>query len=343
MNRILWVAVAEARGHLMRALLMRALMLDAGVVVDIATTDDLGRRFVAAAGVDAEVLPGGFHLVYDGRQNLDRAATERAFERYLMRGLVRDLRWLGRKRDDCDLVVNDSFHPALLAATLLPFGQRSRVVNVYGEHLRAAVTRELDDGRRFLFDRALGRAREVVHTLELPLHDRMRPLIAAPKRLPKRGTAAVYLNPRFSEPRVADAIERAVDEAGLELHAVGECMAHRPRWRATDARLCDAIAAADVLIAAPGMGTLSQVHAYGTPFVALMSDQPEQRLNARFFPAGARKVHVGAPALGRDLCTAIAQVRAHPTPSCSVAAIRERWRDRFIELLSGSQPRRNAA
>lgn len=344
MNSVLWIAVAEARGHLMRALLMRELMLEAGIVIDIATTHEAGRRFVAASGVDAAVLPGGFRLHYDERQNLDRANTRRAFERYLARGLGRDLRWLRARRDRHALVVDDSLHPAVLAAALMPGRLRRQIVNVHGEHLRDAVFAEASGPERHLLARALRRSRaEVIHSLELPLHDRLRPLIAKPRPKPRSGFAAVYLNPRFCDPRLAAAIEAAVEQAGLARHAVGEGFAERDGWRAVDPRLCDAIAAAEVLIAAPGMATLSQAHAYGTPLVALSSDQPEQRLNLRYLPEGARSVRIASPSFARDLREAITAARtAGPVPS-SVDTIRTRWKQRFIELCRSSATRRRAA
>src|SRR5205823_4613604 len=88
--------------------------------------------------------------------------------------------------------------------------------------------------------------------------------------------AVVYLNPHFRDPAIADAVERALAAAGFAIHAVGEGYARRPGWRAHDPALADAIGAADLLVSAPGLGAISQARALRVPFLALVSDQPEQ-------------------------------------------------------------------
>lgn len=348
-HRILWLAVAEARGHLMRARLIRELLAPAGITVDIATTKASGRRFLADAGVSCTVLPGGFELIYDDRQNLQVERSRRAFQRYAARGAIADMRVVARWAARYDLLVNDSFHPALASAALVSAAWRRKIVDVYGENLHAAVLAQLDRqpaSFRFLFERALSQSRaHVVHTLEDCRFDRSRlpPLLAEPQPLHRREPlAAVYLNPRFSDPTLATSIERAVRAAGLELHAVGEGFAGRPGWRPTDPALADVVAGAEVLIAAPGMGSLGQAHAYGTPLIALVSDQPEQRMNLRFLPANARPLFIDVPAFERELARAIAN-RAPRRPHHATRAIRARWRETFVSLVETTQNLRRQA
>ena len=118
MSRILWIAVADARGHLMRAHLARRLLAEDGVVVDIATTSDEGVRVLGSLGTPARRFGRGYTLAFDARQNLDRAETERRLLRYLFGALRADLRSLAQLAARYAVVVNDSFHPALLLAPL---------------------------------------------------------------------------------------------------------------------------------------------------------------------------------------------------------------------------------
>jgi UDP-N-acetylglucosamine:LPS N-acetylglucosamine transferase len=89
--------------------------------------------------------------------------------------------------------------------------------------------------------------------------------------------AVVYLNPYFKDAALAEAIDASL--AGFHVHAVGEGYGDRPGWRARDAALGDAVAAADVFVSAAGIGALSLARATGVPMIALATDQPEQRRN----------------------------------------------------------------
>ncbi len=52
--------------------------------------------------------------------------------------MLRDIGQLQRRLRDVDLVINDSFHPALLYMGMLP-GWRRKVVHVYGASLKVAL------------------------------------------------------------------------------------------------------------------------------------------------------------------------------------------------------------
>lgn len=142
--RIVWLAAADARGHLMRAHVMRQVLARRGARVDVVTTSEEGRAFLAALGTPAEVLSCHYGVAFDARQNLARARTEACVLRYLCtpsRGAA-DLARLAALARGAVYVVND-FHPLLLAA-----GSRGReprgplpcpVVHVYGENLWRAI------------------------------------------------------------------------------------------------------------------------------------------------------------------------------------------------------------
>ncbi len=336
MKRVHWIAVAEARGHLMRAHLAKRLLAEDGVAVDIATTSDAGVSFLRALGTEATRFGCGYALAFDARQNLDRAETERRLLRYLFRSVRSDLRELPLGA----IVVNDSFHPALLLAPILR--PDLHLVNVYGEHLLAAVAdhplpfaaaRYAATVRRLC---ALAHAR-IEHTLDDDRSSdgtlfRVPPLIDVPRAIPRPSNrlAVVYLNPHFRDPELACAIERAL--AGFTIHAVAEGYADRPGWRAHDARLIDRVQAADLIVAAPGMGTLAQVRELGTPMVALVSDQPEQRANLRYLDP-ARSAVIALDRLGdlREAAVRLSRLERHPNPTDS----RARWREVFRRILNG--------
>jgi hypothetical protein len=89
----------------------------------------------------------------------------------------------------------------------------------------------------------------------------------------------MYLNPYFRAPELGERLERALRARGYRLHAVGEGMAGRPGWRAYEPNLAEVAAASDLLVAAPGMGSLGQAQLFGVPYLALCTDQPEQAQN----------------------------------------------------------------
>jgi hypothetical protein len=372
--RIVWLAAADARGHLMRAHLMRGLLARRGVDVDVITTSPEGRAFLAALGTPAEVLSCHYGVAFDDRQNMARARTEACVLRYLFapgRGAA-DLARLNARCRGAACVVND-FHPLLLVGT-----PPCPVVHVYAENLWRAIEGNFDGrgpallGRgygalaRALRDRALAR---VEHTLRAPFageHDparathRLLPILAAPRRpaaevrttlglAPRARLAAVYLNPHFSDPRVAEAIEAALAAEGFHMHAVCEGFAGRPGWRPYDPSFVEVTAAADLLVSAPGMGAVGQARILGTPFVALVTDQPEQRENLGFFGPGdpLAAVELAAPGplplharireAAARLVAGAPPALARPSAAAAVAAIQARWAEVFVSLAAGAR------
>ncbi len=129
--RILYLATADARGHLMRAQLLSRALIERGAEVRVLTTSDEGATFLGEFGIAAEVLSRHYAVQFDAQQNMQRAATDRNVARYLFdpRHMLRDIWRLRRLMADVDLLVNDSFHPALLVMGCLP-GWRRKVVHV---------------------------------------------------------------------------------------------------------------------------------------------------------------------------------------------------------------------
>ncbi|MDI1480123.1 hypothetical protein [Polyangium sp. y55x31] len=322
--RIVWLAAADARGHLMRAHLVRGLLARRGIRVDVMTTSEEGRTFLQALGTPSELLSAHYSLAYDAHQNMARARTEACILRYLFtpsRGAA-DLGRLSEFARGAAYVVND-FHPLLLLGGSRPAGEGHAlpcpVVHVYGENIWRAIEGHFE-GRgpaiahkgfgalvRALRDRAHAR---IEHTLAAPLAGdgdparrsyRLLPIVAAPQRsaadvraslglAPGARLAAVYLNPHFADPAVASAIEESLAAEGYVMHAVGEGYTARPAWRPYDPDFGSVAAAADLLVSAPGMGAVGMARIFGVPLLALLTDQPEQRQNTSVFascPAGA--------------------------------------------------------
>jgi len=349
-GRILYVALADARGHLMRAHLLRAMLAPVGVDVDIVTTSGEGRQFLDVLGSPSEVLSQRFRVEVDAAHNVRRGATDARVLRYVFdpRGAVRDLAWLSARARGAVFVVSDSFHPGLMFA---PPGMR--LVHVYGENMWNAVAGNLDGrapavarGYRWLIHRLKARAfGHVEHVLSARgaawrgNHVRLPPIIPLPGAVARRAarSAVVYLNPHFRDPAIASAIEAALARGGYDVHAVGEGYANRPGWRGCDPALADRVAAADVLISGAGMGALGMARAFGVPLLALSSAQPEQRANLASLPAGISVRAVPARASAGELAAALASLPPRVAafdPRARAEAIHDLWTDVFVRLVA---------
>ncbi|HVH41260.1 MAG TPA: hypothetical protein VM925_02925 [Labilithrix sp.] len=362
-SRILYLALADARGHLMRAHVLRGVLAPRGVDLDVVTTSREGSAFLASLGTPSSILSEHFRVVFEGCHDMSRDKTDRCVRDYCLdpRRALRDVARLREMARGADLVVDDSLHPALLLAPLLP-GNRMRVVHLFGENIWAAAAGNFE-GRgagvmETIYPRALRQMRDaafacIMHTSkphEPPPTDRTYvapPIIAAPSRDarevraslalgPGQRLAAVYLNPHFENPRVAAAIEAALGAHGYRMFAVGEGYAGRPGWIASDADLASVVAAADVYISGAGMGALAQSRAFGTPLVALLGNQPEQLDNAR----DARTTHgafasvmLGTTNLEAELGQAILRLRSVRGTRSNVRAIHGHWTAIFLDLI----------
>lgn len=355
-QRVVWLAVADGRGHLMRAHLMRQLLGREGVRVDVVTTSPEGARFLEAVGTPSRVLAPGFRIVYDEQQNLARRDTERLVLRYLLspRRIHSDLRNLRPLMEGADLVVND-FHPLLLALPM--FGQdpyEARIVHLYGQNLWGALEEHLH-GRTpalvdKLFQQRVRRLRSrafgtVEHSLAVspgsverrgPHAVRLAPIVPTLRSRPEavrrrlgvgrdERLATVYLNPYFRDPRLGARLERALLARGYRLHAVGEGMVGRPGWRPYEPHLAEVTAASDLLVAAPGMGSLGQTQLFGVPYLAVRTDQPEQAQN--LLQLGSQAVRAFHPSMDDDDALARALVELERCPQ-------QRWHERPSPLIA---------
>lgn len=308
--RLLLMATADARGHLMRGQLLYHALRARGAQVSVWTTSDEGQRFLAEFGVPAEVLSRHYAVVFDSRQKMRPVPTDLRVISYffLPWHMLRDIRRLAREFHGVDLIVNDSFHPALVVmGGLDPW--RDRTVHIYGQSLRESLEENFT-GRlwgpvarffrwwvRFGLSRARGR---LVHDFAFSLpasSDPAKPEHHLPTPLavvnPGAGAGhparkvAVYLNPHFSDPALAEALETALREAlgeqGPEdggIFLLGEGYAQRPGWHPYAKDWMEIAARAELLVSAPGMAALATAQALGKPVVLIVTAQPEQQRNA---------------------------------------------------------------
>ncbi|CAB3760787.1 hypothetical protein GQ57_07020 [Burkholderia sp. MSh2] len=360
MPRIVYLATADARGHLMRAQLLVHALRAAGAQVDVLTTSDEGQAFLAAFGIDAAVLSRHYAVQFDERQNMLRDATDRNVAHYVFRPtrMLRDIARLRTLVRDAALVINDSFHPALLFMGAMP-GWRRRVVHVYGGSLRRALTANFDArlppvlARAFArivdwqIDSALGR---IEHDFAYEVADaaqRSHPHCRLPTPVPvvngppvcEPAAAAVYLNPHFRDVALADALSAGMRDAGLAAHRVGEGYAGHDGWSGVDADWATRAAHAPLIVSAPGMAALSIARVYRRPILLVQSDQPEQASNAAR-AARLQLVHRvvtwrgDAAAFRREVGQAAAALMRDPGTPAGTSAGREQARARVAAWTS---------
>jgi hypothetical protein len=306
--RILYLATADARGHLMRAQLLVHALRRSGAHVDVLTTSDAGQRFLAGFGIASTILSRHYAVQFDVHQNMLRDATNRNVAHYMFHPgrMLRDVLRLRRQLRGTHLLVNDSFHPAVLFMGALPFWRR-KVVHVYGGSLRQALTSNFEGNYPGFFSRLFKRVVDwQIDTARARLeHDFAYAVtdadghaswrlptpvpLAGVREAPEPASAAIYLNPHFRDVALADALCAGIGDAGLAAHRVGEGYAGRDGWLAVDADWPSRAAHAHVIVSAPGMAALSIALVYGRPIILVLTDQPEQASNA------ARAAELGVP------------------------------------------------
>lgn len=317
--RILYLATADARGHLMRAQLLARALRASGMAVDVLTTSEAGRIFLNRFGIDAPILSLHYAMHFDASQNMRRKESDANVLRYMLHParMLCDIWRLRSLFKRTDLVVNDSFHPALLFMGCVP-GWRHKVVHVYGASLRRAVESNFE-GRMPAWAAAL--FRNIVSAQIDASHARLEhdfcypepeqhaglnfrlptPVALAPPPdagAPPPAEAAVYLNPHFRDPALAEALERALAhaltpmqrtaaqgsaraaEGRSPLHLIGEGYGGRAGWQAQDTAWVERAAHSRLIVSAPGMAALSVALVYRRPILLIVTEQPEQQANA---------------------------------------------------------------
>jgi len=139
-KRFLFVATADARGHLMRTQLLYHGLRKKGIAVQVLTTSESGAAFLAKFGIHAPVISSHYSVLFDSAQNMRQLATDLRIAAYVLLPwrMIRDISVLSVLFKQVDIVINDSFHPALLVmGVFAPW--RKKIVHVYGSSLRLAL------------------------------------------------------------------------------------------------------------------------------------------------------------------------------------------------------------
>ena len=334
-SRVLtYLALADGRGHLMRAHLVSELLDDRAV--NVLTTSSSGARFFRELNPKraVSVLPGGFHIPMQ-RADLDERAVQVETARYLSRpsGLMRDVRAIKALVPPSGVLVVDSFHPAALFVGLT---HARDTVLVHAEHVRRTALART----KAPFDRLLQRALErmpVVEASLAPTHaEQLYPLTAAPRPVARtRPAVVVYLNPNLCRAVDACALTAGLRAEGLDVVGIG------PREAglvSSDPNLVDHIASARAVIAAPGIATSAQALLLRRPLVALLGAQPEQRANfAQLIELGAQAsaVELDRTDVTREIVRAtldLSQSSSRPDLE-ALNENRARWRARITQEI----------
>lgn len=365
-RRIIWLAAADARGHLVRAHVMRQRLAECGIDVHVFTTSQTGVDVLDQFGTPAALLESDDRVEFDERQNLDVSGTARRILRYLADPdqFLEDFARLRTAGQHAVCVVND-FHPALLIGGFLGSADMP-IVHLHGSNLWRAIARPF---RRPvgslvnpLYERLLRRLRHAgrARVVHKPLADfeatwsdddqvELPPLVPAAGGSGRHdaaadssggATIATYLNPHFRDPTIARSIERLAERVDADLYAVGEGFADRDGWQGCDPDFAARAATADLLISAPGMGTVGMSRTYGTPCLMMLTDQPEQRRNARRMLAASDvppcdAVEVESPRLYKAMVNMAEPLLAADSPPARnrVDEVHGAWTDAFDQLV----------
>lgn len=300
--RLIYLATADARGHLMRAQLLTHALRAHGATVEVLTTSDDGVAFLAGFGIEATLLSRHYAVQFDTHQNMLRGATDANVASYLFHPgrMLRDIGKLRARLRHADLIVNDSFHPALMFMGCLPFWRR-KVVHVYGASLRHALETNFQDRvpgwlaglfRRIVVLQLARSRAQLEHEFSYPTaptndgraYRLPTPVAVVPPAADAAADAApratVYLNPHFADPALATALESGLADAGAHAHLVGEGYAQLPGWLARDTDWVARAVAGQLIVSAPGMAALSIAMVYRRPILLVLTEQPEQQINA---------------------------------------------------------------
>lgn len=313
MKKILYLATADARGHLMRAQLLTHHLEKQGIIVELLTTSDEGQRFFEVFGLSATIFTRSYYVEFDDQQNMQESKTNRRIARYcffpwyMLADIMRLKRMIGK--NNYALIINDSFHPALIHA---PFLGVKNVVHIHGETLKRSLYNNFDVNLKFIrkmyhryLDFFLSRAKgELVHGQAIDQCEmiekgwRLPNPIQAPSRsqaetyvhyklITDRPLAIIYLNPHFQNSELILKLEALLRENNWQFIGISEYFGNRPHWQKFSDDFANLVHASDLLISAGGMAALKMAKIQHCPLIAISTNQPEQAQNLNMFKHSA--------------------------------------------------------
>lgn len=308
--RILYLATADARGHLMRGQLLAHYLQAQGDEVDVLTTSEAGVDFLANFGITSTIFTLFYYVEFDQHQNMRALATDWRVIRYFFFPwhMLKDIYRLKQKlkQTPYDLIINDSLHPALIAA---PFFGVKNIVHIHGETLRQALNENFKNrlppflakafGHSVNYFLGKGRA-QLIHSQDIELPETIGPnwRLPNPVQAPnqeaevtwqhygfdkQKPLALIYLNPHFQDIAFIERLEQLFNQAGWQFMGISESYTERPHWHKYTDDFANLTFAADLLVSAGGMAALRLAKLNKCPLLALSTAQPEQQNNLMRF------------------------------------------------------------
>lgn len=308
--RILYLATADARGHLMRGQLLAHYLQARGDEVEVLTTSRAGVDFLASFGITSTIFTRFYYVEFDQHQNMRALATDWRVIRYFFYPwhMLSDIWRLKQKlkHTPYDLIINDSLHPALIAA---PFFGIKNIVHIHGETLRQALNENFKNRLPSFLAKAFGNSvnyfldkakAQLIHSQDIELPEtisegwRLPNPVQAPNRAveetwlhygfnQQKPLALIYLNPHFQDEAFVARLEQLFYQAGWQFMGISESYAQRPNWHKYTDDFANLTFAADLLVTAGGMAALRLAKLNGCPLLALSTAQPEQQNNLMRF------------------------------------------------------------
>lgn len=218
--------------------------------------------------------------------------------------MLKDLRFLRKKIADYHLIINDSFQPAALALPVFSSQAQQKMLLIFGDNLRDTVLNHLNDRwprplaaiYRWATRKQINSSRAcLVHsfsfqqrTVSADQHEVYLPTPVAPFNVtnaletinnPSQKQAVIYLNPHFRCTKKAQALYQALLAHNYHVYAIGEGVQQLAEWKKYDTHLTQHLAQADLFISGTGMAAAHLAYLFQLPFIAINTDQPEQKSN----------------------------------------------------------------
>ncbi len=305
---MVYVAVSEARGHLMRASQVCPMLRESGLRIAPMVFGARGRAFFQrASGMDAVQLSRGYANAYSPDHSQDVAGSTHNILHYTFSADgARDMLAISRRLRGARVLINDLSTSPPAVSMALPLGG-PHLVNVVSENnyyalvnidklcghsLAGRVSKRLSDLWFYAAERTF------VNTLDTrrwftradglyflpPFTQRPQDAQPSPCRYDGPGRRAkrlfvAYFNPEYRDPTFVGHLLEAARRADAYLYLVSEHahLAHadlqsdRVQLVATDFGLASLIQRADLFITAAGLAAPLQAYIAGTPLLVVVN------------------------------------------------------------------------
>lgn len=373
---ILYLATADARGHLMRCQLLSHQLQSAGHQVTVLTTSQAGIDFLAHFKIKATIFTTFYYVEFDSQQNMKALATDWRIIRYffLPWHMLTDIIRLKKqqKKQRFDLIINDSLHPALISA---PFFGIRNIVHIHGETLLKALHNNFKDRLPNWLANGFGKAvsyflskakTQLLHNQHISHPKKLKQgwLLPNPVQIPNRNAtdtyrcygfnitkplALIYLNPHFQDDIFIEKLEQLLFNSNWQFVGISEYYSYRPHWQPYSNDFANLTYTADLLISAAGMAALRLAKVNSCPLLTLATAQPEQQYNLQHLQHNAPhfNLEINNPQHWQQANTFLAELVAKPHPKPSLETVitttqttTQYWLDLLKQLVNPTQENR---